>query len=424
VTQTYWDPAAQMAWLSSPDLATWVADALGRHGTFPGVHTVTVQHRPGAGVSALLQVSAPDTPEPLIIGLTTELLDPATLAPAPPGYEPRFAAGPGGPVILWPHPHDPRMPGLPAAVDPHAVQTRWGHGRRVRGVTTRAYRPLRRAVLVVDLERSEDTDPGALFLKVLHSRADELAQRHLMLAAAGLPVPRLRLPDDAAGPTDAVRDGTIALEVASGRSLATALAAQEAHPISTADLIAVLDRMPQECLRLGRKDSWTDRIEDHALAARAAFPSLTPEIDAVLQRVRHGVATYHPGTLVPTHGDLYEANIFVHDSRVSGLLDLDGVGPGYRVDDLACLVAHLAVLPSLDHRYRDVPKLLRWITPTLAADVARHSGDPRGLWVRSASVVLTLIAGMPGEGHDDPTQAARERLALAGRLLDRAERGH
>lgn len=419
MTQTNWDPASQIAWLSSADLSPWVADALGQYGTFPGVHPVTVQHRPGAGVSALLQVSAPDTPEPMIIGLTTEILDRATLAAVPAGCEPRFAQGPGGMVVLWPHPYDPKLPGLPAAVDPAQVQARWGHGHTVTQVRTRAYRPLRRAVLVADLDQ---TQPGtAFFLKVLHSRAEDLAQRHLMLTHAGLPVPRLRLPNDATGPTDVVRDGTIALDVAAGHSLATALASQEMHPVSTADLISVLDRLPAECLKLERKDSWSDRIEDHALAARSAFPGMVPEIDMLLQRIRWGLANFHPGQVVPTHGDLYEANVFVHDSQISGLLDLDGVGPGYRVDDLACLVAHLAVLPSLDHRYLDVPKLLRWITPALVADVARQGGDPRGLWVRSAAVVLTLIAGMPGEGHDDLLQAARDRLALAGRLLERAE---
>jgi hypothetical protein len=114
---------------------------------------------------------------------------------------------------------------------------------------------------------------------------------------------------------------------------------------------------------------------------------------------------------VPTQGDLYEANIFVDESRVSALLDLDGVGPGYRVDDLSCLLAHLAVLPSLDRRYGDVPRQLRWLTPALMADVARHGGDPRGLWVRAASVVLTLVAGIPGEDH--PASAWRINCWIA-----------
>ncbi|WP_341854822.1 hypothetical protein [Brachybacterium sp. GPGPB12] len=44
------------------------------------------------------------------------------------------------------------------------------------------------------------------------------------------------------------------------------------------------------------------------------------------------------------HGDFYEAQVFVQDGRVVGLLDIDTVGPGRRADDLACLLAHLSVL--------------------------------------------------------------------------------
>jgi hypothetical protein len=270
------------------------------------------------------------------------------------------------------------------------------------------------------LDPVDGSTVNAFFLKVLHTKAEDLALRHQLLHSAGVPVPTVRLPADAAGPTDAVRDSTIGLNMAPGRSLATALAAQQAHPISTTHLLSVLDRMPRECLDLERKDSWSDRIEDHAGAARAAFPALQTRIDAVLARVLEGLATFQPGAVVPTHGDLYEANIFVDESRVSALLDLDGVGPGYRVDDLSCLLAHLAVLPSLDRRYGDVPRQLRWLTPALMADVARHGGDPRGLWVRAASVVLTLVAGIPGEDHPDDLTAATDRLGLADQLLDRA----
>lgn len=419
MTQTAWGPAEQIAWLSSPELATWMAAALGRQGTLPGVHTVTVQHRPGAGVSALVQVSSPDSAEPLIIGLTTEDVEPLPSHHVPPGYGPRVCRGPGGPVMLWPHPYDPRLPGLVKALDPGAVQQRWGHGAQVTAVRTRTYRPLRRAVMVAATQPLEDVPdaPRGFFLKVLHAGAEDLARRHLMLDAAGVPVPRLRLPADAASMSDAVRENTIALDIAPGRSLATALAAQETHPLNVAHLLRVLDAMPAACLDLERKDAWSDRIEDHALAARAAFPSLVPEIDSVLFQVRTGLDTFAPGRVVPTHGDLYEANVFVHDSRVSTLLDLDGVGPGHRVDDLACLVAHLSVLPSLDRRYARVPSGLRRMSGALLENVTEHGADPQGLWVRAAAVVLTLVAGIPGEGHDDDQEAARERLALAERLL-------
>src|SRR5699024_12286961 len=52
------------------------------------------------------------------------------------------------------------------------------------------------------------------------------------------------------------------------------------------------------------------------------------------------------GPVVPTHGDLYEAHILVNPvtGRVQHILDVDGAGPGYRVDDYACFIGHLTVL--------------------------------------------------------------------------------
>ena len=50
------------------------------------------------------------------------------------------------------------------------------------------------------------------------------------------------------------------------------------------------------------------------------------------------------GPVVATHGDFHEGQLTVtrvgEGWRPSGLLDVDTVGPGHRVDDLACLVAH------------------------------------------------------------------------------------
>lgn len=64
-----------------------------------------------------------------------------------------------------------------------------------------------------------------------------------------------------------------------------------------------------------------------------------------------------PGPVVPTHGDFHRDNIFAEvlpdaEGRPAlspaALIDLDSVGPGYRADDLACLIAHLLTLPTLD----------------------------------------------------------------------------
>ena len=52
------------------------------------------------------------------------------------------------------------------------------------------------------------------------------------------------------------------------------------------------------------------------------------------------------GPIQPVHGDFYEANIFVSPdaSHVTGVIDVDSLGPGHRVDDWACLLGHMSVL--------------------------------------------------------------------------------
>ena len=39
-----------------------------------------------------------------------------------------------------------------------------------------------------------------------------------------------------------------------------------------------------------------------------------------------------PGPVVPSHGDFYEANLLVDGGEITGLLDVDAVGPGFRRD--------------------------------------------------------------------------------------------
>ncbi|MGC8035516.1 phosphotransferase, partial [Salmonella enterica] len=64
------------------------------------------------------------------------------------------------------------------------------------------------------------------------------------------------------------------------------------------------------------------------------------------------------GPVVPTHGDFYEANVLMQEETISCLLDVDSLGPGHRVDDLACFLGHVAVLPAVDSRYVHAPAAL------------------------------------------------------------------
>ncbi len=96
--------------------------------------------------------------------------------------------------------------------------------------------------------------------------------------------------------------------------------------------------------------------------------------------------TTRVGELVPTHGDCYEANVFFDGSRAT-FIDLDTAGPGHRVDALACMLAHLAVLPQLSsyHYPQGNEVLAHWY-----AEFVQHV-DPGALAVRVAGVLLSLV---------------------------------
>ena len=88
---------------------------------------------------------------------------------------------------------------------------------------------------------------------------------------------------------------------------------------------------------------------------------------------------------------------------MAALLDVDTVGPGHRVDDLACLVAHAVALGPPGQAVAR-----RW--ERQAGEVT----DPVALAVRTAGVLLSLAAGavhQPGPAAADLLiVAAQERL--------------
>lgn len=306
----------------------------------------------------------------------------------------------GGELTLhvWRHPQDPRLTGLAGACDPETVLEWLGAAApQVRNaeslhVELLAYRPLRRAVL------RATTDDEDFYLKVMRPGYDDrLATRQELLAAVDLTVPLLTRP----------APGVLVSPRIPGHSLAAALvewspdrAAESLLP-SPQHLIDLLDRLPAAALDLPRRASWTDNRDFHAATARQHVPSEAHRVDAVVALIDDVLDTSRPGPLVPTHGDFYETNIFVDESELR-LIDIDSVGPGLRADDLACCLAHLAVLPDLDpSAYLHVPQVLaEW------QDAFDGVVDASELRARTAGVILSLISGA------EPEQALA-RLALA-----------
>lgn len=294
-------------------------------------------------------------------------------------------------IGVWRHPHDPRLPGLVAACDPGTVLGWLAEAGRPTpaafDLTLVGYRPLRRAVL------RATADDVVSYLKVLRpDRAERLAVRQELLAGAGLTPPLLGRP----------APGVLLTSAASGRPLAALLARPDDPGVpSAATLVSLLDRLPTGLAALDLRPAWADRLDFHAGTAGQRLPDQAGRIAALAARLQALLDAAPVGPIVPTHGDFYEANIMVEGAELT-LIDLDAAGPGRRDDDLACLLAHVAVLPGLSplHYGHLVEVLAAW-TAEFAARV-----PPSSLYPRVAAVILSLVAG--GEADQ-----AEHRLDLA-----------
>ncbi|TDO44110.1 phosphotransferase family enzyme [Kribbella sp. VKM Ac-2527] len=314
-----------------------------------------------------------------------DLLGATTAQPLPGGVT---VLGDGASQVgVWRAAHDPALPGMRVVLGA-------GHGH----VRLRSYRPLKRAVFEVVGPR------GRFFVKVVPpSKVRDLRLRHQLITEAGIPAPRC---------VGWSEDGLLALEALSGRNLRSSLTA------SPTELIGLLDRLPAGLLVLPKRSSWLARTSYYAEVVAGAIPELSSWATELASSV---VAAGHEGPIVPVHGDFYEAQLMVGASgNVTGVLDVDTAGPGDRLDDLGCLLGHLGVLAQvLPHRAAAIG---RFEAECLA--VFDRVVDPRQLRLRAASVVLSLATGPHRVQEAGWQQATRDRLQLASRWLESADRAN
>lgn len=388
-----------VAVLTSAEAGDILTSALAATGTTMQQWRVhSVHHRPGAGVSVGYAVTIL-TPA----GAVQEYLVASTARIAGPPSD-RLVRLTSGDIVVhvWRHPHDPALPGLEAATVPERIGRLLGLSRPP-GVELLGYRPLRRAVVRLS---SEEMPTGQAYVKVVRpSAVADMVHRHQLLTAAGVPAPHC---------VHHTADGLVVLAAGRGVPLATSLAAglsvpQRAEVLE--NVVAVLDRLPAQVMEMPRRPSWTDRWRHYAHAAATAIPDHTDRIDRLADHIGALLEASDPGPDVPTHGDLYEANMLMEGTQVTTLLDVDAVGPGRRVDDLACMLAHVSVLPHV------APGTYPQVRELLADWVRRCSTlvDPVALRARCAGVALSLVAGARREGvaEDVWRRDAEGRLAEA-----------
>jgi len=313
-------------------------------------------------------------------------------------------------IHVWRFPHDPYLPGLPSALDPVRVR---GMLDRVGGppgevtLHTLAYRPTRRAVIEVAL----GVDRGrVLFLKVLggrtskrvRERTEALAEVHRRLGRH-LPVPRLI--------GSSPGQGLIAMTALPGRTLRTLVVNGSPLPDPT-DLVELSRRLA----RIRNVSTGADprRYADITRHVRH-LSHLLPDEAPLLARIAAKVATL-AGPVGTVHGDLHDGQLlFRDDVSLTGVLDVDGVGPGDLASDAGRLVAHVEaadLAADLAASAREYPEQL-W-------EAYRDLVDPRETAKGAAAAWVGLATG-PYRAHrpDWPT-ATRARLARAAAWLERA----
>lgn len=313
-------------------------------------------------------------------------------------------------IAVWLYPDDPDLPGLRRAAYPATmaeVLTGVGLGPVVAEqleLEMVTYRPRRRAVL-----RVASAGPGGrsrtCWVKVLRQGAvEDVEQRHRLLTAAGVPAPTVlgRTPD-----------ALLLLAQLTGRPLARAIF-DERPPVAAERIVEVLDALPAAVAQLPRRAPWTDAVEHYAQMIARALPAEERRLQWMVGHVVAGTRGLPPG-MEPTHGDFHEGQVHVSGAqdgpaRVVGLLDVDTIGPGHRVDDLACLVAHLSTVQRMNAvQAARVQGLLATWVPVFDRRV-----DPVQLRLRAAAVVISLATG-PHRGQEPHWE--RE----TGFILDAAE---
>jgi len=304
-------------------------------------------------------------------------------------------------VAVWLYPNDPDLPGLQRAAVPnglaavlneHRVFDRAMTGEDI-ALEMISYRPRRRAVLKAGITTSDG--PRTLFVKVLReSTYAPTLQRHELLRRARFP---------AAVVAAATADFILVFHEVPGRPLTQAIF-DEAMPCRAESMITLLDSLPSAVVGLPRRPPWTGAVATYAEMIAAALPALDPQLRWLVAQVSSGLAGMPPG-LEATHGDFHEGQLFVAQGMITGVLDIDTMGPGRRADDLACMIAHLSTMQRMTAE--QAASLTRLINLWLQVFDTRV--DPAELRLRAAAVIVSLATG-PYRGQEPNWESETVRM--------------
>ena len=324
----------------------------------------------------------------------------------PPEFERRFGlAAPverKDPYLVWAFPYDPSLPMLPEAASDESMRevlTQSGHRPSAVSIAPWAYRPRRRAVFkYIGFYPRATRDRSVTFGKVLRARK----ARRVLAASANLARGRgisALLPKRNGGlqlslPFAHVGERALFFDGVPGRQLQDLLIVDGPLPEP-----ARVARVPLEVANLERRGvarSLPGRSDPLRAARESArlVTHLVPDTEGAAHLILDAVHREHsmerPHRRL-IHGDLYEAQLFVHTDYTLGLIDLDDLGLGDPGLDAANFSAHLVALalcvPAAKSRILAYRALLR------AAFLTQLDMSDRAFAWREALCMLLLASG-------------------------------
>jgi hypothetical protein len=247
---------------------------------------------------------------------------------------------------LWRYPDDPYLPGLRSAIDPAYAEEVLEAAGLMRGVIrfeVHGYAPRNRAVVEVKTEpisrkltfRSGQglvaPEPEALlFIKVLRTeRVDSLVAAHEALEGV-IPVPRALHVDR--------ERALLGISPMPGVPLWETIVDGTYRPLDAGELLDVLSRIEDVPVEKDSRMSPTQSVRLNIPALRALLPGRAAALERFEERLGEEDA---PQPEITVHGDFHEYQLLVNENGLSGVLDLDDVGRGYRVDDMAMMLGRV-----------------------------------------------------------------------------------
>jgi len=293
-------------------------------------------------------------------------------------------------ISVWGFPDDPALPGLPHSFRQPLVGQLLGEVGvldTVRTIRTTSYRPRRRAVVEVQ------TAGHRLFIKVVKpNQVQALQDAHKVVAE------HTRVPHSLGFSPEL---GIAVLEPIAGTTLRNAIEIGETHLPGPEHMRALLDTLPRMPTP---RPGLVDRFRAHSRFLEAVIPDEA----ARLERLGVAMEPEAAESLVPAHNDFHSSQLMVADGAITGLIDIDTVGLGFRADDYAMLLAHLhslALTSRNGSRFAEYGK-------TLLPEFEREVGRDR-LRQRVAAAMVGFATGPFRSQRPDWPTATSSRLAAA-----------